>query len=212
MAPAGHAAPKRSRNTMKYRRLCLNLRNARGAGSPNAYLSARRMKQRCLQVAITWLVGCLLASSSRAADHALIRQFLESAYALSYNPETEMTDVVLQNAYLTDQVRIEQLADRTVSAYMNAAPEVGLTNVLQKIFDTPGMTAGASTELFRERTAGKYYRLDQDSPAPTSYATNGTKGSLPMNIRSLRRKSVCRQSKGRFGPCIPCNLVAVVSQ
>ena len=164
MAPAGHAAPKRSRNTMKYRRLCLNLRNARGAGSPNAYLSARRMKQRCLQVAITWLVGCLLASSSRGADHALIRQFLESAYALSYNPETEMTDVVLQNAYLTDQVRIEQLADRTVSAYMNAAPEVGLTNVLQKTLRHPGHDCGCQHRVVSRENCGEVLPPGPGSP------------------------------------------------
>ena len=148
------------------------------------------MIQQWRQLIWICLVTCFPAWSSKADDNFLIKQFLESAYVLPTDPKTELTDVILVNAYVTNQSQIETLAKRVVDAYTTAPTAAGLTNVLQKIFAEPDIATGANIHLFRERTVDRYYRLDEESPQLKVFANYGWNDGQFTNENHLAEKSI----------------------
>jgi len=115
--------------------------------------------RKWLKYSCILFVGCI--STANADDNSLIRNFLESCYLLPYDPKTEMTDVILVNAYYyTDQSQIKALANEVVEKYATNPSSVKSNNLLGDVFMSASMSNNAVIHLFRERTIADYYRLD----------------------------------------------------
>ena len=107
----------------------------------------------CLAIVFAVCIG-------KADDNSMTRQFIESCYGASRDSQTEMTDVILVNAYYTNQDQIKHLADAIVDKRTNNANLQWGKNLLGDIFSTSSMSKNANIKLFRERMVDNNYRLD----------------------------------------------------
>ena len=104
-----------------------------------------------------------------AEDASLIKHFLESCYALPYDPKVEMTDVVLINAYYTNQTQIKEMSGKVLDK-LNKSTSLkafGRPGWLETIFTASSMSNGAIIRVFRERTTDDFYRLDESTSIGT---------------------------------------------
>jgi hypothetical protein len=95
-----------------------------------------------------------------------IREFIESCYILPYNIANEMTDVVLINAAITNQNKIQQIASEIIHKYTTNENPSEWDSLLDAVFMETGIAQNANVQQFRERSTGDYYRIDFAPPLP----------------------------------------------
>lgn len=108
-----------------------------------------------------FLVGLI---AGWAAEDPLARRFLESNYELPMDRATEMTDVILVNACLTNHAQIQQLAERMVSQCEAATSGRSVDETIRSILSGTPIGRSVQVLLMRERTTGQSYRLDISQP------------------------------------------------
>ncbi len=120
-------------------------------------------------------VALALSLACNADDNLQVRQFLESFYTLPYDPKLEMTDVVLVNAFYTNEVQINRLSEEIVRKAARITNRLGFNDWLSAIFKASSMSNNANIQILRERWIDGFYRLDTAPPLQTfpSYEWNG---------------------------------------
>ena len=81
-----------------------------------------------------------------ADDKLIVQRFLESATVLPYDHESEMTDVILVNAFFTDEARIVKLANSLIESYSGFGE---IESILGDKFNSLKLTTNNSNIIVR---------------------------------------------------------------
>mgnify|MGYP000872372249 CR=1 FL=1 len=120
-------------------------------------------------------------------DELLSKQFISSAFKLSYDFEKEMTDVIVVNALVTNTTRISRSANRIIAIFEGTPDPDARPAALDDEFAALKITADtASLKLFRERTHGDRYRLDSTMPLARFRQLKWMNGELTNSVPFLK--------------------------
>lgn len=108
------------------------------------------------------LIAVVFCNTCLGRDDLEVKEFLKSCYVLPYNPEAEMTDVYLTDAFYTDQPQIDTMANEVLNKYRSESYGGG-NDLLKDLFSTPLMNKNANIQVFRERATKAFYCLSEDT-------------------------------------------------
>lgn len=102
-----------------------------------------------------------------AQEGALAAELIRSSYQVHYDPQSEMTDVTLLSAYLTNQADIKHISEEVVAKYSSITNWADRNIFLEGVFQEISAAKDANIQFYREVVADQYYRLEKQPPPKT---------------------------------------------